>query len=207
MICFIGSPACGKGSQSSILKKKYGCFIFSFGDYLRKEISKKTDFGKMIAKRIANGEILSIKELFSNLDCNIFKNDQIILDGFPRTLEQAEFFFDFCKEHKLKLDYVIEFQAKDEVLIERMNNRVMCLDCLETYSKKDLVCKCGSNITKIREDDNIEVFTKRLNDYKFHRSQITKFYQDKPFYRVVDANQSFNKVTNSLKEIISDWLR
>lgn len=201
MISFIGPPGCGKGTQAQLFQSRFGLKVFSFGEFLRKEACRGSQAGIQI-KEIGNkGEVVPPELLFSIIDMSVFSED-VILDGLPRTLSQAVFFDDFLKKNKLNISHVIEFCIDENILLERIKKRKVCLKCDRVVLADR--CKCLSAEFAVRSDDNIEVFKNRMRVYKKHQSDICSFYNSNSFthYYSMNASGDTETVFNKIKKRI-----
>ena len=151
-ISLLGAPGSGKGTQAKLLSEYYDIAHISTGDLFRRAISQNTPLGKKIEKYMSTlvpDDIVIdlVKERIKQDDC---KNG-FILDGFPRTINQANLFL-----KKVNLDYVIYFDVDNDIVIERIQNRLTCESCGEIYNKltydKDVCAKCG-HMLKVRDED------------------------------------------------------
>ncbi|WP_342262144.1 adenylate kinase family protein [Alphaproteobacteria bacterium endosymbiont of Tiliacea citrago] len=198
MILFIGPPGCGKGTQSNLFQEIYKISNFSFGSFLRELTKKNDELGLKVSELIDKGNFVSSDLIFNNIDKSIFEKN-LILDGYPRTLEQAVFFNDFLVKKKLKIDLIVEFSAKEEDFLLRVLNRKICEDC-----RKDF-CDCGSNRFVIREDDNKTIFYQRLANYNKNRILIKNFYiKNKVNYVSFNASQTKEESFKNLEKILKE---
>lgn len=188
-LILLGAPGVGKGTQAKKISEKFSIPHISTGDILRSEINKGSDLGKKAQDFVKSGKLvpddLIIEMIKDELMSDRFKNG-FLMDGFPRTLEQAKKFDDLLTDLKLNIDKVINIVVDEDEIIRRVTNRVVCDSChrvfkLSDFSKKDspLVCKlCGGNLIK-REDDSEEVIRKRLEVYRQQTEPLVEYYKDK----------------------------
>jgi len=207
-----GPPGCGKGTQAAFIKEKYSFPHLSTGDMLREAVKNNTETGKLASKIMEEGKLVSdeivvniIKERVLNDDC--LKG--FILDGFPRTISQAEALDDMLNELSRKVDLVIEFVVNDKVLIERISGRFSCKSCGAGYndvtfpSAKEGVCdKCGSNNFTRRKDDNKETASKRLKAYNEETLPLLPYYRNKNLLFSIDGLANIEDVSNKIEELI-----
>ena len=163
IIIFLGLPASGKGTQATLLKEKLNYENLSTGYLLRKEVEKKTELGNKIAEIINAGNLVSDELIFEILKNNMkdIETNGFILDGFPRTLKQAEMLSNYLDNNKeLKIQKVFLINLDDKVVIERICDRISCNKCGATYNhtskkpKVEGVCDiCGSTELVDRSDD------------------------------------------------------
>ncbi len=208
---FIGPPGSGKGSLANVCSERFGWDVLSTGNLCRKHIVEQTEIGKEIDFAIKSGTLIS-DELICRMVEHWFlgkieNNNSIILDGYPRTLEQAKIFNNLLKnsDKQLKL-HVIEFVISDKVVIERLFFRLTCSnkECQAVYcvsegslrapQKKDICDRCGSTLVR-RVDDEITAIQKRLEVYHKHAQSFLNYYENNGYPIVrLDAEKSLEVV-------------
>ncbi len=215
-LVFLGLPGAGKGTQAKILAEKYNIPHISTGDIFRSAIKNETPLGVKAKEYIDSGELVPdevtngiVKERLQKEDCN----KGFILDGYPRTLDQAESLDDNLKELNRKLDLVIYTKVKESELIKRLTGRRICEDCGATYHVEfnppevDAVCdKCGGDLIQ-REDDSKETVEKRINVNKENTKKLISYYTDKDILIEIDAEQDINQVSTDIIEVIEEKVR
>ncbi len=203
-LVFIGPPGIGKGTYASILSRKYGIPHISTGDIFREEIAKGSELGKKVKEYVEKGLLVPdeivievVRQRLSQPDCA----KGFILDGFPRTLKQAE-----ALDSMTKLDAAILFQAPVEVIIERVSGRLICPKCGAIYHikwrppKKPGVCDvCGTQLIR-RKDDEPEVVRRRYEIYLQTFSPIIEYYRGKSILIEVNASRQAEEVIADLEE-------
>jgi len=210
-VVFIGPPGAGKGTQATLLKQDFGVCHLSTGDMLRATAATDTPLGKKIKEVQAAGHLVSddivvgtIKEAISKPQCKT----GFILDGFPRTIPQAEQLDSMLKESKAKLDYAFEFAMEDALLIKRISGRRYHPASGRTYhieyqppkvSGKDDIT--GEPLTQ-REDDKPESLTKRLNTFHKMTTPVIGFYKKQNILYTLDASAAVNVVYSQMKNLI-----
>ena len=208
-LVFIGPPGVGKGTYASAISKIYGVPHISTGDIFREEIKKGTDLGKRIRSFVEKGELVpdeivieTIRKRLSQDDCK----KGFILDGFPRTLEQAK-----ALDEIVVLDLVLEFVAPDDVIIKRISGRRICSKCGAIYHvvfnppKVSGVCdECGAPVIQ-RDDDKPEVVRHRLKIYKKRFAPIIDYYMKKGILVKVDARELADKVVPKIVEVLKKY--
>ena len=190
-IVLLGPPGIGKGTVAGKLTKKLGFPHIATGDMLRENVSEKTDLGIKAQTFMDKGLLVPddvviemIKERLQKNDCK----DGFILDGFPRTINQAE------KIKDIKIDKVVNIQASDEVIIERLSRRRVCEQCGFTYHldfikpNREGFCDKCSGILNQREDDKPEAIKERLKVYRDKTEPLIKYYQEKGLIVDVDGS-------------------
>ncbi|MGL5972375.1 MAG: adenylate kinase [Oscillospiraceae bacterium] len=204
-LIFLGAPGAGKGTQSEIICKKLNIPVISTGNVLREAVKSKTDLGVKAKSFMDNGQLVPdklvidmIKDRFSQDDC---KNG-FILDGFPRTVAQAE----ALNNLGIFIDKVINIDVQDKVIIERMSGRRVCDKCGASYHikfnkplKEDICDKCDGNLI-IRGDDNHETVVKRLDAYHNETKPLIDYYDKKLKLTTVDGTKNIDEIT---KEVIN----
>lgn len=211
---FLGPPACGKGTQTSHLAQYLGFEHVDTGSLLRAEISAQTENGKIAKSFIDKGNLVPL-ELVANIIKNRLSQDDCkkgyILDGYPRSVEQADMLevindeIDNGCEKSFKAIY---FDIDESVLVSRIVNRRSCAQCGEIYNLKykptkvDGVCdKCGGELIQ-RKDDNEETATARFDTYFAQTAPLIEYYKNKNCLYTLPADGSIEEVWQRLLEII-----
>ncbi len=212
-VLFLGGPGSGKGTQASILSRTLNIPHIDTGSLLRDEIATCSENGKIAKDRIDNGQLVPfqivvsmIKDRLSRTDCE----EGFILDGFPRSLEQAEGFEQILKELNIKIDAVLNINIPEDILIARMAYRKSCPSCGEKYntklkpSKQDNICdNCNSALTQ-RTDDSEETAVKRIQTYKKETEPLITYYHDQNLMINIDGNQSIEKIFNDILNLFNE---
>lgn len=208
-IVLLGAPGTGKGTQKNVIGEKLGVPTISTGDILRENVSATTDLG-MVAKKYMDCGVLvpdniiinMIKKRIREPDCS----RGYVLDGFPRTLGQAEA-LEEAGEH---IDLVLSLEVPDEEIVERLSNRRYCKVCGEVYNlktrppKKPGVCdKCGGRLVR-RTDDEPNTIRNRLKVYREQTKPLIKFYEERGVLRVVDGTPPADEVSKQILGIIEE---
>ena len=197
-IILFGPPGAGKGTQSRLVEEKFGLMQLSTGDMLRAAKTSGSDMGKLVAKVMEKGDLVTdeivigliAEQLEAHLDSKGF-----IFDGFPRTLYQADALSELMSSKKQSIDLVIEMRVDDSQLIERIVGRYSCKECGEVYHKvnrleqKKGVCDNCKNINGFifREDDTEEALRTRLFNYYRETSSLIGYYYAKKKLTTVDG--------------------
>lgn len=212
-LILLGPPGAGKGTQAQRIVDKHGIPQLSTGDMLRAAVAAETEVGMrakavMDAGNLVSDEIVNaiVSERLDDPDCS----NGFILDGFPRTLVQADATEVMLKAKDKALTVVIELRVDDKELVRRVSGRYSCAQCGSVYhdtDKKPLsegVCdKCGSTHFKRRPDDNAETMIKRLEVYYKETSPLIGYYYAKGKLKTVDGMADMDKVTSDIEEILA----
>lgn len=207
-VIFVGPPGAGKGTQSALLSERLGFIQISTGDLLREAVKNKTQLGVKAKVYMDKGELVPDDLIIAMMDEKLeeLKNDNVILDGFPRTVNQAKALDELLLKKNRQLNSVILFQISDEEVIKRLSGRRVCPNCGAVYHivynppKEEGICdKCGSSLIQ-RDDDKEEVIKKRLEVYHQQTLPLIDYYKDKLV--TIDATQEkeyiYNKIISML---------
>ena len=216
-LILLGPPGAGKVTQAQRIVENYGIPQLSTGDMLRAAVAAGTDVGKRAKAVMDAGKLVSddividiVSERIDQPDCA----NGFILDGFPRTLVQADATESMLQSKGIELDVVIELQVNDSVLVDRVSGRYTCAKCGAGYHdhnhkpKVDGVCdKCGSTEFKRRPDDNAETMTTRLQAYYKETSPLIGYYYAKKKLKSVDGMAEIGDVSAAIDKILSAYKR
>ena len=211
-LILLGPPGAGKGTQAQRLVEKHGIPQLSTGDMLRAAVRAETEVGKrakavMEAGHLVSDEIVNeiVSERIDAADCA----NGFILDGYPRTLAQADALEAMLKRKGQPLDAVIELKVDDDVLVDRIAGRYTCARCGTGYHdtkhppKVAGVCdKCGSHEFKRRADDNAETLRTRLQAYYKDTSPLVGYYHAKGLLAGVDGMADMDQVTMAIEQVL-----
>ena len=210
-IVMLGAPGAGKGTQAKMIAAKYQIPHISTGDIFRANIKNGTELGKK-AKSYMDQGLLVPDELTVDLVIDRLAQDDCkngyILDGFPRTIPQAEALNAALAKLGEKMDYAIDVDVPDENIVSRMSGRRACTGCGATYhivynpSKKGECCEvCGEKLI-LRDDDKPETVQKRLNVYHEQTQPLIDYYTKQSILRTVDGTQDMNDVFAEIVKIL-----
>ena len=198
-LILLGAPGAGKGTQAEIISKKYAIPSISTGNMIREAIAAGTEMGRNAKSFIDSGALVPdevvigiIKERLAKPDCE----NGFILDGFPRTVPQAQALDDMGVE----ITDVISIEVPDEKIVERMGGRRVCKSCGASYhvkfnpSENGEFCDCGELLT-IRSDDAPEVVKKRLETYHSQTEPLKGFYEAKGMLKLVEGQEKLEDTT------------
>lgn len=210
-IIMLGAPGAGKGTQAKMIADKYGVPHISTGDIFRANIKNGTELGMEAKKYMDQGLLvpdeLTVRILLDRVAQDDCKNGYV-LDGFPRTIPQAEVLD--CELTKLgdHIDYAINVDVPDENIVKRMSGRRACLTCGATYHiehvppKKEGICDvCGSELV-LRDDDKPETVKNRLNVYHEQTQPLIDFYTEKGVLKTVDGTVPIEEVFAAITAIL-----
>ncbi|MDD4899526.1 MAG: adenylate kinase [Candidatus Omnitrophica bacterium] len=207
-IILLGPPGAGKGTQAKVLSQRLNLVHISTGDLLRQNVSKATQLG-LEAKDYMNKGALVPDTLVTSMLSERFNQEDVkkgfILDGYPRTLKQAESLDVLLKEKQYKIDKVFYLDTSEKIVVQRLSGRLVCSKCSANFHKtnmppkKDMVCDaCGASLYQ-RQDDKEETIKKRLQVYQQESAPLIEYYKSKGKLVRVDSDQDANVV---LEEII-----
>lgn len=210
-IIMLGAPGAGKGTQAKKIAEKYSIPHISTGDIFRANIKNGTELGKKAKTYMDKGELVP-DDLVVDLVIDRFKEPDCaggyVLDGFPRTIPQAEALDKALTEIGEKVDYAVNVEVPDENIISRMSGRRACVGCGATYhmvfnpSKKEGVCDtCGQNLI-LRDDDKPETVKNRLGVYHNQTQPLIDYYQKQGILKEVDGTQGMDEVFAEIVKIL-----
>lgn len=211
-LILLGPPGAGKGTQASSIVAEYGITHISTGDIFRHNIKNETELGKKVKSYLDKGQLvpdeLTIDLVWDRLSKDDCKKG-FLLDGFPRTINQAEALQKGLEERGLKLDKVINIDVDKNILVERLSGRRVCKNCGETYhvdnkpTLKDGVCdKCSGEVIQ-RADDNEKTVLDRIEVYEKQTFPLIDFYKNLGLILTVDGTLSIEDVFSQIKESLS----
>ncbi len=210
-IIMLGAPGAGKGTQAKMIADKFGIPHISTGDIFRANIKEGTELGKKAKEYMDQGALVP-DELTCDLVVDRIKQDDCskgyILDGFPRTIPQAECLTKALADMDDKIDYAINVDVPDENIVRRMSGRRACVGCGATYhivynpTKTEGICdRCGKELI-LRDDDKPETVQKRLTVYHEQTQPLIDYYKEKGALAEVDGTQDMQDVFNGIVKIL-----
>jgi adenylate kinase len=211
-IILLGAPGAGKGTQARLLESTYGICQIATGDLLRASIKRGEALGLEAKKLMDAGKLVPDGLMIKMIEGQIANPACVkgfILDGFPRTVPQAEALDKMLTARGEKIDAVIELKVDDAALIDRVAGRFTCSKCGAGYhekykpTKKPGVCDvCGSTEFTHRSDDNPETMKTRLKAFREQTAPILPYYRQKGLLKTIDGMASMSEVQNSLVSIL-----
>jgi len=210
---FLGPPGAGKGTQSEQIIKDFGIVQVSTGDILRNAVKEESELGKLAKKYMDEGKLVPddviigiVKDRLKEKDCQ----NGFILDGFPRTIPQAEALDKMLEDDlNISLTHVISLEVDDGKIIERLTGRRTCPQCGRGYHisfdppKKEGICdECNTQLIQ-RDDDKEETIKKRLKVYHDQTEQLKDYYGKQGILTTVDGEKSPDEVNKNIKDILS----
>lgn len=212
-LILLGPPGAGKGTQAKFLQEEYHLAHLSTGEMLRALVASGSDLGKKAQDVMSKGQLVSddimidmIRERIKQDDCK----SGFILDGFPRTIAQAEALDEMLESEGKALDHVIEIRVDDARMVERISGRYACAKCGEGYHdsfkkpKQEGVCDtCGGTEFTRRKDDQAETVAKRLEGYHAQTAPLLPYYEKRRILKSVDGMADIAEVTQQIKSIVS----
>ena len=216
-IVMLGKPGSGKGTVGKMLSEQLEIIHISSGELFRSYIKKAVEIGKRIDSYVSKGNLVPddlaielVEKRLSELDCK----KGAILDGFPRTVVQAEALDKFLKSQGCKIDIAVELELSDQDIIERIVKRRVCsnVDCREVYNlefkkpKEEGICdKCGSKLMQ-REDDKIETVEQRLKTYHETSAKLVDYYKAQDLLYAVKLNIHSGKTSEDVAKEVKEYL-
>lgn len=212
-IVMLGAPGAGKGTQAEMISEKYGIPHISTGDIFRANIKNGTELGMKAKAYMDEGKLVPDELTVELLLDRVAADDcagGYVLDGFPRTIPQADVLTEALARSGEKVDFAINVDVPDANIVRRMSGRRACLNCGATYHiehippKKEGICdKCGHELVQ-RDDDKPETVQNRLNVYHAQTQPLIEYYEKAGVLRNVDGTQDMEKVFSDIVKLLEE---
>jgi len=210
-LILLGCPGSGKGTQARILSEKFGVRHIATGDILRKEIGQKTDLGKRVEQYVKSGKLVPdavmLEMVLRALEAC---SDGFVLDGFPRTLEQAQSLDSFLKKNNKVIHLVLYLELTEAEVLRRLSSRRYCVQCDQVYNLATRVPKtenqcdeCGGTLAQ-RADDRLDTVRKRLMVYRDLTEPLIAYYKANETFSSVDGSLGIEEVSKELIQVVQN---
>lgn len=209
-LTLLGLPGAGKGTQAKMISQKFKLPHIATGDIFRQQIEQETPLGKRAERFISAGELVPDQDAINIIKKELKETDinrGFILDGFPRTLYQAETLQEILADLNIELDQVVYIEADEEELVKRVSERRVCLNCGASYHishnppEEEGICdNCGQKLVQ-RSDDQEETVRHRIKEHSKQIKKLVNYYSDKGILKKVSGN-SIDGVFSQIKEAI-----
>lgn len=214
-IILLGPPGAGKGTQARRLMERYNIVQIATGDLFREHVSNNTELGQKVSQLMKEGKLVPDEITVAMMEDRISADDcknGFILDGFPRSVSQAEVLDKMLVEKNIKLDAVIQMEVDDDKLVERICGRFSCGACGEGYhdqfkrpAQENICDKCGAeNSFQRRNDDTPETVRARLEEYYSKTAPILPFYESQNRLKKVNGMADMDVVTQEIVAILEE---
>lgn len=211
VIVLLGPPGAGKGTQAKNIVSRYNITHISTGEIFRRHIEDKTPLGVLAGEYINKGQLVPddvtisiVKDRIMESDCN----RGFLMDGFPRTVAQADAFFEILSSAGKVLDHVINIDVTEKKLIKRLTGRRICSVCGASFhvvfnppKVEDCCDYCHGKLTQ-RSDDSMDAVTNRVNIYRKQTEPLIEYYKDKKLLRVINGEQVADKVFEDICNVL-----
>jgi adenylate kinase len=212
-VVLLGPPGAGKGTQAKLLREKYDACQISTGDILRKAVADQSPLGKQASQFIDRGALVPddlivklVAERLKEKDCE----KGFILDGFPRTIQQAESLQEILKRMGLDLSGVLSVQVPHDVIVERLAGRRSCKDCGALYHREfdppetaGICSRCGGELLQ-RNDDREDTVSARLKVYDTQTAPLISYYRDRGLLREIDGVGKVQEIANRIVKALGE---
>ena len=212
-IVLMGGPGSGKGSMAEMITAKYPLVHVATGDLFRKNLSENTELGQKAKAYIEKGQLVPddiTYEILADGMAQVGDDEGILLDGFPRNMEQAKKLNEIFADLNREISFVLFVDLDDETIIRRTSQRRVCNDCGASYhlefrppSKEGVCDRCGGEVIQ-RKDDQPETVKARLETYHKETSPVVDYYKEKGLLRVLDNRGTLEESQAKLEEILQE---
>ena len=206
----LGSPGSGKGTQAQNIVNKFKLYQISTGELLRNEIKNKTEIGRDIEKIISKGDLATdeiVDRLLKKLIISANIRNNIIFDGYPRNLNQAENLELILNSDNQSINYILFLKVPRNIIEKRILERITCEICNKSYNefidKKEIANhKCGSKHIKKRKDDNQEALINRYDEYMKKTKLVLDFYSSRNNFYEIDGSEEIDVISSKIELIL-----
>lgn len=212
IIVLLGNIGSGKGTQGKLIMEKYNFPYISTGDIFRENIKNNTPLGLKVKSVLNQGKLVD-DELVNEVVFDKIKNlDDFVIDGYPRTINQAMNFESFIVKHNKKIDFVFNFIVSEENIIKRLTGRRICPKCGKIYNiyfdkpQDDEMCDFDQEKLVQREDDKLEIVMKRLEEFKQNTESLIGYYRNKNILIDIDGERKIFEIFKDIERIIDDYI-
>lgn len=208
IIVFLGPPGAGKGTQAKVVSEKYRFTHYSTGDALRDEVNRKTQIGLSAKGYMDKGLLVPDEIINAVLKNYLQENNDILLDGYPRNISQAEKLDKILTELNREVNLVFYLETADDIIIKRLTARRVCSECGRIYnnismpSKKGDICEDDDAPLILRDDDRESVIKERLNVYYTETQPLVDYYVQKGILRKIQGKKGIQDLLQDISEII-----
>ena len=212
IVILLGPPGSGKGTQAKRIQQTHGVVQLSTGDMLRAETDSDTEFGRRVKAIMDSGQLVPDETMIEMIDRRITQPDcrkGFILDGFPRTVPQAEALDAMLARRGLKLDHVILLDVDETALVDRLSGRFTCAQCGASFHdrhhrpRREGICdSCGGTASVRRADDRPEAVKARFEVYRNQTAPILPYYRDRGILRQVNGMADIDEVSKEIDRIL-----
>ena len=209
-IIMLGSPGAGKGTQAQIIVNRFKLYQISTGDLLRNEIKNKTEIGRDIEKIISKGDLATdeiVNRLLKKVVISANIRNNIIFDGYPRNLNQAENLELILNSDNQSINYILFLKVPRNIIEKRILERITCEICNKSYNefidKKEIENhKCGSKNLKKRNDDNQEAIVNRYDEYMIKTKPVLDYYSSRNNFYEIDGSKEIEVISSKIEQIL-----
>ena len=210
-VIIFGPPGAGKGTQAQNIAKKYNLYQISTGDLLRSEIKNKSEIGQEIEEIISRGDFATddiVNRLIKKVVTDSKYKNQIIFDGYPRNINQAENLELILNSDNQKISFVLYLKVSKNIIEKRILGRVICDKCNKIFNlyneQKEIdEHECEKKFLKKRKDDNLEAIITRFDEYMKKTKPVLEFYSSRSYFYEIDGSKKIDEISSKIEQILS----